>query len=128
MRHSLGKVCAGVLLLAAAGCTLDSFLNRQVVVWGPKVVVPGTVDEVSAKLRDGLSEAVWPLRTNRKGPDYRIAGIWKSSTAFCLHLKQMNDTDGVKTRVRIHWDRGGNQELWQLILKILNTSGDDNPL
>ncbi|HZU38510.1 MAG TPA: hypothetical protein VFA18_21475, partial [Gemmataceae bacterium] len=69
MRHSLGKVCAGVLLLAAAGCTLDSFLNRQVVVWGPKVVVPGTVDEVSAKLRDGLSEAVWPLRTNRKGPD-----------------------------------------------------------
>jgi len=124
MRRCLGKACAGVLFLAMAGCTLDSFLNRQIVVWGPKVVVPGTIGEVSAKLREGLSEAGLLLRTNRMGSDYRISSQWKSGIVFCLHLKQMNDVDGVKTRVRMQWDRGGDQELWQLILKILNAPSD----
>jgi hypothetical protein len=126
MRRCLGKVGIGVLLLTATGCTLDSFLNRQIVVWGPKTVVPGTVGEVSAKLREGLSEAGLLLRTNRTGSDYRICSQWKSGLVFCLHLKQMNDVDGVKTRVRMQWDRGGDQELWQLILKILNAARDES--
>jgi hypothetical protein len=125
MRRCLRKACTSVLLLAVAGCTLDPFLNRQVVVWGPKVVVPGTVGEIAAKLRVGLSEAGLLLRTNRMESDYRISSQWKSGIVFCLHLKQMNDEDGVKTRVRMQWDRGGDQELWQLILKIVNAPSED---
>jgi hypothetical protein len=125
MRGCLGKACAGVLLLAVTGCTLDSFLNRQIVVWGPKVTVSGTVAEVAARLRDALGEGCFPLKTNRMGTDYRISGHWKSGTVFCLHLQQMNDEDGIKTRVRMQWDRGGDQELWQLILKTLNAPSDE---
>ncbi len=125
MRRCLGKACAGVLLLAVAGCTLDSFLNPQIVVWGPKVTVSGAVTEVAMKLRNGLSEEGLLLRTNRMGSDYRISSQWKSGTVFCLHLQQVSEEDGVKTRVRMQWDRGGDKELWQLILKILNASSDE---
>jgi len=125
MRRCLGKACAGVLLLAVVGCTVDSFLNRQIVVWGPRVTVPGTVAEVAAKLRDGLSEEGLLLRTNRMGSDYRIVSQWRSGKVFCLHLQQMSEEDGIKTRVRMQWDSGGDTELWQLILKLLNASSDE---
>ena len=125
MRHCVGKACAAMLLVAAAGCTIDSFLHRPTVVWGSKVVVPGSVEEVAAKLRDGLSEAGLLVNAKRTESDYRIASVWKKSgTVFCLHLLQMNDEDGIKTRVRMQWDRGGNEELWQLILKSLNAPSD----
>jgi hypothetical protein len=117
---------AGVLLLAA-GCMGDSFLGRQIVVYGPMVVVPGSVGEVSAKLRDGLSEAGLLLNAKWVGSDYRIASTWKSQMAFCLHMKQIKDKDaahGIKTQVRIQWDRGGDDELWQLVLKLLNAPAD----
>lgn len=126
MRRCLGRACAGLLLLAVAGCTVDSFLSRQVVVWGPKVTVPGTVAEVAAKLRDGLGEQGLLLRTNRVGTDYRISSLWKSGTVFCLHLQQMNDEDGSKTRVRMQWDRGGDKELWQLVLTLLNAPSEED--
>lgn len=129
MRRFLGKACAGMLLFAVAGCTVDSFLNRKIVDWGPKLTVPGTVAEAGAKLRDGLSEeGVFPLRTNRVGNDYRISGQWRSGTVFCLHLKQVSEEEGIKTRIRMQWDRGGDNELWQVVLKILKTpSNADSP-
>jgi hypothetical protein len=119
MCHSLGKACAGVLILAAAGC-LDSFLSRQIVVPGPKVVVRGTVDEVAAKLKDGLGETDMMLHPKRVGNTYRISSVWKSHFVFCLHLSPKRGAAGDSTLVRMQWDRGGDAELWQLILKILN--------
>jgi hypothetical protein len=88
------------------------------------VVVPGSVSEVAAKLRDGLSEAELMLNTKWVGSEYRISSQSKSGTVFCLHMKQAKDAGG-KTLVRMQWDRGGDDELWQLVLKILNTHGDD---
>jgi hypothetical protein len=126
MRQCLEKACAGVLLFAVAGCTVDSFLNRQIVVYGPKLIVPGTVADVSAKLRNGLSEAGLMLNTNRMGPDYRIVSQSSSGKVFCLHLQQLNEEDGIKTRVRMQWDRGGDKELWQLVLKTLNVPSDND--
>lgn len=125
MRRCRGRVCAGVLLFAAVGCMGDTFLGRQIVVYGPMVVVPGSVSEVSGKLFEGLSEAGLMLNKKRVGEDYRISSQWKSHTVFCLHMKQVKDTGhGAKTQVRMQWDRGGDDELWQLVLKILNTTSD----
>jgi hypothetical protein len=127
MRRCVEMVCAGVLMLAAVGCMGDSFLGRQIVVYGPMVLVNGSVGEVSAKLRDGLSEAGLLLNAKWVGSDYRISSTWKSHTVFCLHMKQMKDkvaSHGLKTQVRIQWDRGGDEELWQLVLKILNAPAD----
>ncbi len=129
MRRCLARACAGVLLLAAAGCTMDKFLVWQVMNYGPKAVVPGTVAEVSAKLEDGLGDAGLLLRKKRMGSEYRIASQWKSSTVFCLYLTQLKASDGNKTLVRIKWDGEGDEELWHLILKILHTpsaEGEEN--
>jgi hypothetical protein len=125
MRRCLERICAGLLLCAAIGCIDGSFLNRQIVVYGPKVVVPGSVSEVAAKLRDGLSDAGLAVNTKSMGADYRISSVWKN-TVFCLHLKQSKDASGgTTTMIRMQWDRGGNDELWQLIQKILNTPADN---
>ena len=62
------------------------------------------------------------------GDTVRIAGVKNSQKAFCLHLSAIRDVGGAKTQVRMQWDRGGDEELWQLVLKILATpssSSDD---
>jgi hypothetical protein len=126
MCRCLGKACAAVLMLAMAGC-LDSFLSLRACVYGPKLVVGGTVAEVSAKLQDGLSEADIAPLSQRVGGDFRIAGKFpKTQTVFCLHLSEKKIDGNVKTLVRMQWDRGGNDELWQLVQTILSSSGDDS--
>jgi hypothetical protein len=120
MSRCLSGACVGVLVLAAAGCTLDAFLSPQFVDWGPSITVSGSVDEVAAKLRDGLSEGGF-LNCKRIGSDYRISSTWTSGRVYCLHLRPAK-TGGSKTLVRIQWDRGGDDELWQHILKILATA------
>ncbi|HTU19429.1 MAG TPA: hypothetical protein VMG10_15320 [Gemmataceae bacterium] len=125
MCRCLGNACAGVLMLALSGC-LDSFLSPQIMVNGPREVVAGSVAEVSAKLENGLSEAGVFLRTKRVGDDYRIASQWKKRTVFCLHLSEKKIDGSVKTLVRMQWDRGGDNELWQLIQAILSTPSNDS--
>jgi hypothetical protein len=125
MCRCLGKGWVAVLMLAVSGCTLDSFLAPQAVVYGPRLVVPGTVTEVAAKLQDGLSEWGIMLLTKRVGADLRIAGkVPKTSTAFCLHLSEKKIGGSVKTLVRMQWDRGGDDELWQRIQTILSVPAD----
>lgn len=125
MCRCLGKVATAVLVLATVGC-LDSYLAPQIVVNGPRVVVPGTVDEVAAKLMDGLRETGILLHTKRESSGYRIVSEWKSHFVFCLLLSPKKGAVGSSTVVRMKWDRGGNQELWQLILKILNASDEES--
>jgi hypothetical protein len=110
---------AGALLLAASGCSLDAFLAPSAVTYGPKTVAAGSLSRVCAELQDGLSDAGIMVQMNRVGSDLRLAGISKTQTVFCLHLSAKKDVDGSKTVVRMQWDRGGDEELWQLILKIL---------
>jgi hypothetical protein len=112
---------AGALWFAASGCSLDAFLAPTAVPYGPKTVVVGSLSRVCAKLQDGLSDAGIMVQMNRVGSDLRLAGISKTRTVFCLHLSTKKDVDGNKTLVRMQWDRGGDEELWQLILKILTT-------
>jgi hypothetical protein len=124
MCRCLGQACAAVLMLAAAGC-LDSYLAPQIMVYGPKVVIPGTVDEVAAKLMDGLRETGILLHTKRETSSFRIVSEWKSHFVFCLLLSPQKGASGPSTLIRMKWDRGGNQELWQLILKILEAPDEE---
>lgn len=122
MSRCLGMAIAGVLLSTVAGCTVDSFLSPSAVVDGPKTLVTGSVSQVSARLQDGLSDAgmqMYPIK--RVGSDLRMAGIKNSQMVFCLHLSEKRVPGGKKTLVRMQWDRGGDEELWQTVLKILTT-------
>ncbi|HEY7313771.1 MAG TPA: hypothetical protein VH643_30755 [Gemmataceae bacterium] len=122
MSRCLGVAIVGLLLSAAAGCTLDSFLSPSIVVDGPKTVVTGSVSQVAAKLQDGLSDAgieVYPIK--RVGSHVRVAGIKNTQTVFCLYLSEKKASGANKTLVRMKWDRGGDEELWQTVLKILAT-------
>jgi hypothetical protein len=128
MSRYLGAALAGVLLFASAGCTIDSFLSPSAVVYGPKTVVTGSASQIAAKLQDGLSDAgmqMYPLK--HAGADLRVAGIKNSSLVFCLHLSEKHVPGGRKTLVRMQWDRGGDDELWQTVLKILaSPAASDN--
>ncbi len=121
MSRYLGMALAAALLGTACGCSLDAFLSPTAVVYGPKTVAAGSVSRVCAKLQDGLSEAGLMVQMNRVGSDVRLAGITKSGKVFCLHLYAHRDGGGKKTLVRMQWDRGGDEEFWQLVLKILAT-------
>lgn len=127
MCRCLAGMCAGVLLLAASGCTLDSFLLPQSVVYGPKQIVPASVADVSAKLQNGLSEAGMMLGVKRVDYGYRIVSVWKNHLSFCLHLSEKKVEGRMQTLVRMQWDRGGDEELWQLILKILGPANNTEP-
>ena len=122
MSRGLGVAIVGLLLSAVAGCTLDSFLSPSIVVDGPKTVVSGSVSQVTAKLQDGLSNAgmeIYPIK--RVGSQVRVAGIKNSQTVFCLYLSEKRVAGSNQTLVRMKWDRGGDEELWQTVLKILAT-------
>ena len=121
MRRCLSGASVGVLLLAVGGCLSDSFLMPQFVVAGPKTTVSGSLFDVSSRLNVGLSDAGISLRTNRVGSDWRMVGASKSGTVFCLHLSPAPKSGGKKTLVRMQWDRGGDEELWQLVVKILTS-------
>jgi hypothetical protein len=113
---------AGALLWTACGCSGDAFLSPFTVMpYGPKTVAAGSVSRVCNKLQDGLTEAGLMVRTNRVGSDVRLVSIAKSGKVFCLHLRAQGDMGGKKTLVHVQWDRGGDEELWQLVLKILAT-------
>jgi hypothetical protein len=119
MSRCLGMAVAGALLLAVCGCSLDAFLAPSAVPYGPKTVAAGSLSRVCAKLQDGLSDSGIMVQMNRVGSDLRLAGISKTQTVFCLHMSGQKDATGNKTLIRMQWDRGGDDELWQLILKIL---------
>ena len=122
MSRCFGWTWSAVLLLAVAGCTLDEFILPQMVVSGPKQVVTGSTSQVVARLQDGLSEAGIVVQPKQVGGDYRLAGISKSGTVFCLHVVEKKVAGGSKTLVRVQWDHGGDDELWKLICRILDSS------
>ncbi len=128
MSRCLSGACAGVLLLSVAGCVTDSFLMPQVVVDGPKTLVLGSVFDVSSRLNAGLSDAGIALQMNRVGSDWRMVGTSKSGTVFCLHVSPAPKSGGKKTLVRMQWDRGGDEELWRQIQKVLSAPDESADL
>jgi hypothetical protein len=121
MSRSLGLAGAGVLLLAVAGCSLDSFVapfpgapNRQ-------QVVADKLERVSARLEEGLSDAGVSVLTKRVGPEMRLAGMTKSGKVFCLHLYAEKAGGADRTLVRVKWDREADEAFWQLVLSLVAT-------
>jgi hypothetical protein len=114
------RVGVCVFMVITTGCTI---VNN----YGPKEVVPGTVSQVAAKLQDGLTEAGMVVNAKQDGDECRIAGTSKSNTVFCIHLRQKKGVGSPNTLVRMQWDLGGDEELWNLVLQLVKVPAQRDP-
>ncbi len=119
MSRYLGMAGAGALLVAVAGCTLDSFLTPSSGLAGSRQVVAGSVDQVAEQIQQGLSDAGISVLSKRVGSDLRLAGMTKSQKVFCLHLYGQTVRGEEKTLVRLQWDRGADETFWPMVLQLL---------
>ncbi|HZY85250.1 MAG TPA: hypothetical protein VFE78_10500 [Gemmataceae bacterium] len=125
MSRCLGAATAGVLLLAVAGCSLDSFLTPFPGTPDPRQVVAAPLAQVAARLEEGLSEAGVPVLTKPVGREMRLAGMTKSGKVFCLHLYAEKVAGADRTLVRVKWDRGADDPFWQMVLELAATAASD---
>jgi hypothetical protein len=112
-------VCAGALLWAAAGCSLDSFLVSWSDPGGKPRYVAGSADQVSANLQAALGNAGVMLSETRDGRDVRLAGITRSGKRFTLVLRQQYADRGKRTAVAVEWEDAADEELWALVGEVL---------
>ena len=124
MSRSLGLAGAGVLLLAAAGCSFDSFLTPGLSLRQQQVVSAPLV-RVSAQLQEGLSEAGIHVLSKPVGQEMRLAGMTKSKKVFCLHLYAEKEGKAERTLVRIKWDREADEAFWQTVVQIVTETAAD---
>src|SRR5262249_8298786 len=117
-RHA-GMICAGALLWAAAGCTLDSFLVSESSPGVRPCFVAGSVDQVSANLQASLGKAGVVLSETRDGKDVRLAGVTRSGQRFALLVRQQYAGGGRRTAVAVEWENGPDAELWAMVLDTL---------
>jgi hypothetical protein len=116
---------AGALLLAVAGCSLDSFLAPLPGLSGRQQVVADKLERVSARLQEGLGDAGITVLTKPVGPEMRLAGMTKSGKVFCLHLYAEKAGGADRTLVRVKWDREADEPFWQLVVSLVATRAAD---
>jgi hypothetical protein len=122
MTRRLGVVCAAALLLAAAGCSLNSFLVSFTGSDGKQQVVAGSVDEVSARLQAALGHVGVQVLATRQGEDARLTGITRSGKKFALVLKRQK-ADGVeRTAIAVEWEKEADDQFWFAVVDLLATT------
>jgi hypothetical protein len=121
MARRLGMICAGVLLVAVAGCTLDSFLVPGSAGPAQKLVVAAPVKVVDKCLQQVLADAGIAVRTKLVGDDYRTVGQTRTGKIFCFHLKQEKGEGAEKTQLTLIWDKEVDEEFWRTIVQALAT-------
>ena len=123
MSRSLGLACAGVFLLAAAGCGPGAFLAPFPFTSNRQQMVDDKLEQVSARLKEGLSDAGVSVLTKRVGTEMRLAGQTKTGKVFCLHLYAKNVDGADRTLVRVKWDREADEEFWQMVVGLVEPPG-----
>jgi hypothetical protein len=122
MTRRVGVVCAAALLLAAAGCSLGSFLVSATGSDGKQQVVAGSVDEVSARLQAALGHVGVAVMANRQGEDARLTGVTRSGKKFTLVLKRQK-TEGVeRTAIAVEWEKEADDQFWLAVVDLLATT------
>jgi hypothetical protein len=119
MARCLGGMCAGVFLVAVAGCAGDSFLVSFSRASPQHLVVPGDVVGVSLRLKEALSGAGISVQEKSVGDDMRIAGLTKGGKVFCIHLRQDTQEGAIRVKVTLQWDKEADENFWQTIVRPL---------
>jgi hypothetical protein len=114
MSRSLGIVCAGALVLATAGCTLDSLFlsftgsNRK------EQEVTVSVDQVSASLHATLASRFPGLKIedSRQGEELHLKGMTNTGKKFEFIVLRRRSQFGDRTVVAFEGDKEAEALLW----------------
>jgi hypothetical protein len=117
----MGGVCAGFLLCAVVGCSLDSFLVSVTGRDGQQQVVAGSADEVSARLQAALGRVGIAATINRRGEDVRVVGKTRSGKDFALVLHEQTTSSGRQTAVGIEWQGAAEEGFLLSIMDVVAT-------
>jgi hypothetical protein len=118
----MGTVCAGVLLCAIVGCSLDSFLVSVTGRDGREHVVVGSVDDVSAHLQAALGKVGIMANLTRQGQDVRLVGRTRAGNQFVLVFKEQNAGGGRQTAVSLEWLGSADETFWATVVEVLATA------
>ncbi len=119
MTRRLGVVCAAALLVATAGCSLNSFLVSATGPDGKQQVVAGSVDEVSARLQASLSRVGVQVLASRQGEDVRLTGATRSGKRFALVLKRQKADNVERTAIAVEWEKEADDQFWSAVVDLL---------
>jgi hypothetical protein len=122
MTRRVGVVCAAALLLAAAGCSLNSFLVSATGRDGKQQVVAGSVDEVSARLQAALGHVGVAVTATPQGEDMRLAGVTRSGKKFALVLKRQKTDNVERTAIAVEWEKEADEQFWFAVVDLLATT------
>jgi hypothetical protein len=122
MTRGVGVVCAAALLLAAAGCSLGSFLVSATGSDGKQQVVAGSVDEVSARLQAALGHVGVSVTANRQGEDVRLVGATSTGKKFALVLRRQKTEAVERTAIAVEWEKEADEKFWLAVVGLLATT------
>jgi hypothetical protein len=116
MSRQVGMACAGVLMLVAAGCSLDSFKLLATDPPPQQQVVAGSVPVVSLRLQDAMVDAGIVALERRQGQGATLFGTTNSRKVFTLLLTPQPTRKGKKTLVTVKWDKERDADFWRTIV------------
>ncbi len=122
MTRQVGVVCAAALLLAAAGCSLNSFLVSVTGSDGKQQVVAGSVDEVSARLQASLSHVGVQVMAKSQGEDVRLTGVTRAGKKFALVLKRRMTDNVERTAITVEGEKEADDQFWFAVVDLLVTT------
>jgi hypothetical protein len=122
MSRPVGALCAAALLLAAGGCSLQSFLVSLNGAGGRQQVVAGSVDQVSADLQAALGRIGVAVTATPEGQDVRLAGTTRGGKKFALLLKRQKEGGLESTAVSVVWEGEADEQFWFTVGQLLMAS------
>ncbi len=117
MSRCLGMVCAGVLLCATAGCTLDSlFLSLTGSSNRKEQTVALSVNQASAAIHATLGSKFEIMVTQSKdGEEVHLEGQTKQGKKFAFILQKQKSDVGERTVVAFEGEKEAEGLLWDAV-------------
>jgi hypothetical protein len=132
MRGARWRECAGgIILLLLTGCAGQQIAGFGLFQGGngSEYMVSGSTQEVALTLQASLRRLGLSAEMTQQGEDIRIASKTRNGDKFALVLKRVTGQPGEtsRTRVRIEWESGPDEQTRTHVLASLNVQSPTSP-